>query len=81
MADVSTHGVEPPKRIAGGFGEYPLPGASNVKDAVKMLVDRQHKHTTTGRGGRESLRAVGLGAKLRTIASKVKQRRDSIPKK
>ncbi|EQC42440.1 hypothetical protein SDRG_00175 [Saprolegnia diclina VS20] len=41
LADTSQPGVEPPKRVAGGFWSYPTPSPENVAEVVRVLVDSQ----------------------------------------
>ena len=39
LGDLSTPGVRPPKRVAGGYSTYPRPSRRNVAKAVRLVVD------------------------------------------
>jgi hypothetical protein len=41
---LSTPGVRPPKRVAGGYSTYPRPSRRNVAKAVKLIVDGELAH-------------------------------------
>ncbi|TMW66792.1 hypothetical protein Poli38472_014104 [Pythium oligandrum] len=45
LTDVRENGVNPPRRIAGGYNSYPSPSIENVDHVIKWIVDYEAKKT------------------------------------